>query len=153
MKRKTPGILLLPLLLSLVAAPALAGSSASSASSDGSSASSGSSSTSFEKSSDSSTTKTAMAEGDYRIARIDAAPQRPGALRMTLQAVPGSGAQGEFTLILPEQAVAKAALAQGDVVSARLRPYGVEFAQAATPFFLVLHDAWYDELRNTVVQI
>jgi hypothetical protein len=41
------------------------------------------------------------------------------------------------------------------VVSARNRDYGVEFARADNrqPFFLVLEDAWYQELASNPVTL
>ena len=44
-------------------------------------------------------------------------------------------------------------MAAGQIVAARQRPYGVEFAKGDTgkAFFLVLHDAWYRELQSNAV--
>ena len=46
-------------------------------------------------------------------------------------------------------------LAAGQVVQARHRPYGVEFAKAAdgTAFFLALTDGWLRELQNNPVTL
>lgn len=136
--------------------PALAASSASSASSDGSSASVGSLSTSIEGSSNSSKADK-VAEGDYRIVEIAAADKLPGKMRVTLRAVnPAvSPADGEFVLTLPQEAVQQARLAAGGVVTARQQAYGVQFAAGAPreAFFLVLQDAWYEELRTKAVTL
>ena len=135
------------------AGPALAASSASSASSDGSSASVGSLSTSIEKSSNSSSKADKVAEGDYRIIEVAAADQQPGKMRLTLRAL--NPADGEFVLTLPQQAVQQGRLAVGGMVTARAHAYGVQFA-AGVPreaFFLVLQDAWYEELRTRAVTL
>lgn len=143
----------LALLAGAAALPALAGSSASSASSEGSSASVGSSSTSFEKSSQSSSGETKTTAGDYRIIEMADAAARPGAMRLRLQATADSAT--EFFLYLPREAVAAGRLATGQVVTARDRAYGIEFARAETKqaFFLVLDDASYQELATRPVTL
>lgn len=127
--------------------PCLADSLASSASSAGS-ASSGSLSESINGSSKSSSGETKVAAGDYRVVAVAELADRPGMLRLKLQATAQPGEAGELWLTLPRQALAQRALAAGDVVSARQRPYGVEFARADTreAFFLVLADDWHREL-------
>ena len=134
------------------AGPALAASSASSASSDGSSASVGSLSTSIEKSSNSSKADK-VAEGEYRITQVAAADKQPGKMRLTLRAL--NPADGEFVLTLPQQAVQQGRLAVGGMVTARAHAYGVQFAAGAPreAFFLVLQDAWYEELRTRAVTL
>jgi len=142
----------------LLAGPAPAASSASSAASESASASVGSVSTSFERSSDSSTRGNHVAAGDYRVVEIVAATDRGRAgrtdqMRLKLQAVAGSGAEGEFFLYLPHEALAQGTLVGGAVVGARTRPYGVEFVHGKPPqaFFLLMADDWYRELRTQVV--
>jgi hypothetical protein len=140
----------------LAAAPARAsGSSASSASSDAASASVGSLSTSFETSSKSSTGDKEVAAGDYRLIEVAESTTRPDAVRLKLEAVPGTGATGEFFLHVPRVTAERHAVAAGQVVSARTRPYGVEFALGAPrqAFFLLVDDAWHRELRTTVVTL
>ncbi len=153
MKRQQNRLAPLVLLLAALALPVIAGSSASSASSDSVSTSVGSISTSFEKSSDASSKGDKVAEGEYRIIEVAVAEQRPGAMRLKLQAVAEPGADGEFYLYLPRQALEQGRLAEGQVVTARHRPYGIEFAKSEAPFFLVLQDAWYRELHNKVVTL
>jgi hypothetical protein len=157
MKRFTSSILALSLTASLLAfgTVAQAASSASSASSEGSSASSGSLSTSFESSSGSSSKPDKVAQGDYRVIEVAETAVRPGLLRVKLQAVAGSGAEGEFFLYLAPATVQAGNLATGQVVSARTRPYGVEFAQAATKeaFFLLLADEHFRDTRTKAVSI
>lgn len=142
------------LLFAVAAVPCRAESFASSASSAGS-ASSGSVSDSIEGSSDSSSGKKDVAEGDYRIIEVAEAAQRPGMLRLRLQATGGEGKGDEFFLNLPRQALAEHGLAAGDVVSARHRPYGLEFARSdtRTAFFLVLADNWQRELGSNPVTL
>jgi hypothetical protein len=159
MVRRTPA--LSPLAAAVVALaglalaaplPALAASSASSASSEGSSASSGSVSDSFGASSDSSSKDDKVAEGDYRLVQVAAAEQ-PGRLRLTLEGT--RGAQGRFTLTVPEVTVQQAALALGDTVTARARSFGWEFAAgpAREPFFLVVHDAQMREFATRKIAL
>lgn len=129
-----------------------ASSTASSASSD----SIGSSSDSVRKSSDSSSKGGDVAEGDYKVIEVAAVAERAGMVRMKLQAVaaPADAQEdGEFYLYLPQQAFDSSRLTTGQVVAARHRDYGVEFANADTrrAFFLVLHDAWYRELQSNPV--
>lgn len=153
MSRLHPSILSLALICGLAAGPALAASSASSASSEGSSASVGSLSTSIEKSSASSSKDDKVADGDYRVIEMAAAPQQPGKLRLTLRAV--KAADGEFYLYVPQEAVQQGRLSQGDVVTARQQSYGVQFAAGTPrePFFLVVRDDWYPELRTRPVTL
>jgi hypothetical protein len=96
-----------------------------------------------------------VAAGDYKVIDVAEAAGRPGMLRMTLQPVAEAATDGAFVLYLPAQALVQAPVETGQVVSARTRPYGVEFAQADTgrAFYLVLHDAWYRELQTKVVAL
>ena len=140
-------------MLGAAAGPVLAASSASSASSEGSSASVGSLSTSIEKSSNSSSKGDKVAEGDYRIIEVAAADRQPGKMRLTLRAL--NPADGEFFLTLPQEAVQQGRLVEGVVVTARQHAYGVQFAAGAPreAFFLVLQDAWYQELQTKAVTL
>ena len=150
MKRHT----LIALVITAAAAlPAVAASSASSASSEAGSASVGSLSTSIEGSSNSSSGDRKTAAGEYKLLDVAEAPARPGTLRLTLQAVPGSGADGEFYLYVPRQTVQQHALATGAVIRAEARPYGLQFAAADRAFFLAVHDEWLNELRTTPVAL
>lgn len=131
---------------------ARAESFASSASSAGS-ASSGSVSDSIEGSSDASSDDDEVAEGNYRIVEVAEFTERPGMLRLKLQAA--DDASRAFFLSLPRQTLAQRGLARGDMVSARHRPYGLEFAHANTreAFFLVLADDWHRELESHPVTL
>ena len=133
-------------------APAGAASSAVTSAVDSLSTSVDSLSRSLRKSSDSSS-KTVVGQGDYTV--IQVAEDTSGSQAVTLQAVPGTGAVGEFTLRVPDKAVQQGALAVGQVVRARERPYGLEFARADTQvaFLLLLDDAWYRELQSVPVTL
>lgn len=135
--------------------PAEADSSASSSVSDSVSTSVGSISTSFNKSSDSSSKGDKTAAGDYKVIEVAEAPGRPDTQRVRLQAVADASAEGGFFLYLPRPAAAQARLAPGQVITARERPYGLEFGRAGggEAFFLALEDTWYRELQTRVVRL
>ncbi len=134
-------------------APALAASSAASSASESLSTSVGSVSDSFKNSSESSDRPNRTADGDYKVIEVAAAHQRPETLRLKLQPADGTGEA--FELYLPQKAADVGGVAVGQVVSARNRDYGVEFARADNrlPFFLVLEDAWYQELASNPVTL
>ena len=140
------------LLLGVAASlPCAADSLASSASSAGS-ASIGSLSDSIHDTSHSSTHK--VAEGDYRIIDI-ADAERPNTLTLKMQHVAQAGDEGVIYLDVPRPALADRAAKVGDVVGARQRPYGYEFAWADTgvAFFLVLAADWQREIDPRPVQL
>jgi hypothetical protein len=143
----------LAVVLGTAALPVQAASTAASSASEGASASVGSVSTSFETSSDSSSKKDKVAAGDYKVIEVAALAERPGMLRMKLQPVADATDSNAFFLYLPEQVLAQSPVAAGQVVAARTRAYGMEFAKAETgkAFFLVLEDAWYRELQSNAV--
>lgn len=135
--------------------PAQAESFASSASSAGS-ASSASISDSLSSSSDSSDGNDKVAAGEYRVIHLAQAPNKPDTTRMTLRAsAEGAGQVREFTLDVPNRALAERAIGTGDAVQVSQRVYGYEFAHADTrrAFFLALQDDWYDELGSRKVVI
>ena len=145
----------LALLAGALALPAGAGSLVTSSAAGGSSASSAASSAS-ESSKDSSTSSSnnnRVAEGPYKIVDIVAVADRPGTVRLRLQALADPGPAGEWLLDLPEQTAGQSRLATGQTVTARQRPYGTEFARADTDkaFFLVLNDDWSRELASNPV--
>jgi hypothetical protein len=143
--------LFLAMIASAAAAPAWADSVASSASSAGS-ASSGSISDSIGGSSNSSNKDKRVAAGDYRVIDIAQAPDKANTTRLTLRAA--AGAQ-EFTLDVPDRALAARRIGAGEIVQVKGRVYGFEFAHADTqqPFFLALQDDWYRELGSRQVTI
>lgn len=155
MKTLKLGLCPLAVVLMALASPARAASSAASASSEGASASVGSVSTSFEKSSASSRKGKDVAAGEYRVIDVAAAADRPGHVRLQLQALAAGAEDNDVVLILPQAAAAQALVAVGEQVSVLQRPYGLEFARADTQqaFFLVLHDNWYRELQTKALSI
>jgi hypothetical protein len=143
-------------LLAALAAPSLGwASSATSSASDSVSTSVGSLSKSIENSSNSSSKKNEVAAGDYRIIEVAAVPERPGKLRLTLQAIAAPGEEGGFYLYLPQEVVQQAQLVAGNTVKALARDYGLAFAKEQTPqpFFLVMKDDWHQELQSNVVAL
>jgi hypothetical protein len=141
-------------LLGLAAsAPCLADSLVSSASSAGS-ASVGSLSDSLHGSSNSSSRDDKnVSEGDYRIVEVALLGERAGMRRLKLQPVAPQGEAGEIALDVLQKALGEPALAPGDVVAARHRAYGLEFARGEPreAFFLVLADDWLRELEPHAV--
>ncbi len=152
--RQTP-LVPVALLLAALAMPAMAASSTSSAASDSASSAASSGSDSLKKSSDSSTKTNTAAAGDYEVMAVTAAAERPGTLRMTLQAVADRSAEGEYFLYVPQQTVDRSSLAAGQIVTARARPYGLEFAKGGTgqAFFLVLNDDWSADLPSHAISL
>jgi hypothetical protein len=136
------------LLSAALSMPVLAASSTASSASEGASSAASSGSKSLEASSGSSTKGDKVAAGDYRIIDVAAAADRPGMVRVHLQA-----AADDFYLVLPEQAFEKSQLTAGQKVTARQHAYGLEFANQQTQqaFFLVLSDEWYRELDSKAV--
>ena len=136
------------LLSAALAVPVFAASSTASSASEGASSAASSGSKSLEASSGSSTKGDKVAAGDYKIIGVAAAADRPGMVRVHLQA-----AADDFYLVLPEQAFEKSQLTTGHVVTAREHAYGLEFANQQTQraFFLVLSDEWYRELDSRPV--
>ncbi|KAB8044698.1 hypothetical protein [Janthinobacterium aquaticum] len=134
-----------------VACNANADSFVSSASSAGS-ASSGSVSDSLNGSSNSSSRDNKVANGPYRIIDIAAVAGRDGMTRLTLQTDAG---KQPVLLDLPQVALDKQQLAQGDMIYAQNRAYGIEFSRNDTraAFFLVLADDWYGELATRPVSM
>lgn len=145
----------LALLGTTMAAPVWADSFASSASSAGS-ASLGSISDSIGNSSRASSPDNRTADGDYRVIEVAEVDAKAGLLQLTLQATQGEA--HEFTLKLPREALGSKGITVGDLVHARNRPYGLEFARTTDArtreaFFLVLADAWHKELDSRAVAL
>jgi len=133
--------------------PALADTTLSASVSDSISTAVGSVSTSLKKSSQSSTKDDKVAAGDYKVVEMVAVTDQPGLVRLKLQALADAGPEGAFDLILPQKTVEVNQVAAGTVVTARSRPYGMEFAtgEARQAFFLVLEDQWFRELATRPV--
>jgi type IV secretory pathway TrbL component len=145
--------LFLAMIASAAAAPAWADSIASSASSAGSK-SSGSISDSIGGSSNSSTKDKRVAAGEYRVIDVAQAPSKANTTRLTLRAAAGGVAQ-EFTLDVPNRALAQRGVHTGELVQVSERVYGYEFAyvDSKQPFFLALQDNWYRDLASRQVTI
>jgi hypothetical protein len=156
MNRRLLQTLVPPLVAALSLAltlPSQAASSTSSAISESIGTSVGSLSTSVEKSSRSSTKAVAQLEGDYTVTAVAALEERPGLLRLALQAKNVDAEDGDIYLYVPAATVAQARLQVGHGVTATTRPYGTEFAttEGKQAFFLVLKDDWSRELNNQAV--
>jgi hypothetical protein len=139
-------------LASAISLPTSADSLSASTASDSLSTSMAGLSDSVSNSSTSASPGQHRADGDYRVIDVAEVPDRPGLLRLHLQPL-AQGVDGTVDLTLPREAVAAGHVAQGGVVSALPRPYGIEFA-TGTPhaaFFLALDDAWMREMRSTPV--
>ena len=113
----------------------------------------GSASTSLQGSSNSASGRDKVAAGNYKIITVAADGDDPAMLRLTLQAQAGAGDAPALVLRLPQVAWAGSGLASGHTITARHRPYGLEFAQARSgqAFFLVLDDDWQRELQSRQV--
>ena len=147
-------LLITAVLAAGVTAQARADSFASSASSAGS-ASSGSISTSLNGSSNSSSNNDKIANGAYRIDRVEQlaqAPGRPGMVRLSMRA---EQVDQKLTLDLPAAVFDQQHLGRGDLVDVQRRDYGFQFARNDTrsAFFLVLADDWHDELAARPVTL
>ena len=139
----------------LTTPPVMALSSTASSASEGASASVGSLSDSVKGSSNSSSGDAKVAAGDYKIIEVLAMTDAPGTVQLKLQSVAQAGAAGELLLQVPQRTLDQAGLAAGQLITARQRPYGVEFAKAAdgAAFFLALSDGWLRELQNNPVTL
>lgn len=163
MKPTLKSLLPTGVLLACVALPAGAASSAASSASDSVATSVGSLSGSLVQSSNSSSKGQQVADGDYRIIEIARDESRPGMVRLKLvasdaaqpQSPAGTDEPAAFELIISQQVVVKAGLTQGATISAKQRPYGLEFAegQPRRAFFLALRDEWYRDLQSTPVAL
>lgn len=133
---------------------AQADSLASSASSAGS-ASSGSISTSLNGSSNSSKRDNRVANGAWRIDRIEPLAQTRGGAQMVRLSMQAEQVDQQLTLDLPAAVFARENLGRGDLVDVQQRDYGFQFARNDTrsAFFLVLADDWHDELAARPVTL
>lgn len=135
------------LALAAATAPAWAGSFASSASSAGSASLDGSSNSIEGSSQSSSDDKTALVQdGAYRVTTVT--PNEQGdTVRLGLMPQDMAGAEA-FVLNVPVGAFGGQLPVVGEVLQAQRRDYGVQFARAEQPFYLVLADAWNAELQS-----
>jgi len=107
---------------------------------------------SISRASKSSSNAVNVAEGDYRIVDVAMAEGQPGKMRLTLQATAKPDDAGLY-LFVPRNDYDHAALADGQIVTAAKRPYGMAFSKAQTgqPFAVVLEQGWLKELSLHVV--
>jgi len=152
MKFVGQSLLLSAALVAFASAPTLAGGLAASSAAGGSSASSASMG-SADKSSDSATKTMAEINGPYRIVEVTPMPERPGTLRVKLQAA--ASADDVVQIYVPQKTLERNGLGAGKMVTAHQRPYGVEFARTDTnqAFFLLLADDWHKELSSNPVTL
>jgi hypothetical protein len=120
----------------------LAASSAASSVSDSLTQSSASISDSLTDSSHSSSPANRQAQGDYKVIEMAAVADHPDYVELHLQPVSTNTAGEEIYLRLPRVAAEQGHVANGAVVTALQRPYGIEFAanQPRAAFFLALAD-------------
>jgi hypothetical protein len=142
--------------LASVATSSMAASSATSLLYQSIGTSVGSLSDSVTRSSNGSSQGGRVAGGQYKLLEVASAPDRPEFVLLKMQALPATEAAiatGELVLALPKAAFEKSGLLAGDVIAAREKAYGVEFANGKTQraFFLVLNDDTYRELASTPV--
>lgn len=144
-------ILACALALAAASGPTLADSIVTAGSSVGSSASSAGSaslkgsSNSIEGSSSSRGDKTAMVhDGTYRVTAVTP-DEQAATVRIGLVPQAMAGAEA-FVLNVPVGAFGGQVPTTGELLQAQRRPYGVQFARADRPFYLVLADAWNAEL-------
>lgn len=158
--------LLAATVLSLAAGAAFAESFASSASSAASD-SVGSLSNSISGSSNASSGDKKTAAGTYRIEQMAELAHKPGHVRLHLQALHTTGAAGALQLDLPRAAVQRQGVVAQGTIELRARPYGMEVAHAGlqapagtataapqhTAFFLLLDDAWLQDMHTRAVTL
>ena len=137
------------------AIPALAASTAGSSASDSASSAASSASDSLKNSSGGSSKATGVTQGDYKITDVAVAADRPGTMRLTLQAVAETSPTGEFFLYVPTRLFDQGELNVGQTIAARTRPYGVEFAKGERreAFLFVLDDEVFRELNSVAVAL
>lgn len=134
--------------------------STSSATSSASSASVGSSSDSLGASSESSSkTEKKVAEGLHTVVAVVDLPQQPDRVQLRLRAADtttatNGEAPAEWLLTLPRETVARAQLANGQLLLVQHRVYGMALStptEQHAPFYLVLDDTWHRELDSHAV--
>jgi hypothetical protein len=146
------------LVLLACAAPlsCLAESSVTSVVSDSLSRSSASISDSITGSSHSSSPDNRQVKGDYKVIDMADVGDRPGLVELHLQRVAAEATAGdEIYLRVPRAAADQGHLANGAIVTALQRPYGIEFAanQPRAAFFLALADDVASDLKMAPVTL
>jgi hypothetical protein len=146
------------LVLLACAAPlsCLAESSVTSVVSDSLSRSSGSISDSITGSSHSSSPDNRQVKGDYKVIDMADVGDRPGLVELHLQRVAAQATAGdEIYLRVPRAAADQGHVANGAIVTALQRPYGIEFAanQPRAAFFLALADDVASDMKMAPVTL
>ena len=130
----------------------LAASSVGSSVSDSLEQSSGSVSDSLKGSSHSSSPDNKQVKGDYKVIDMAELADKPGYVELHLQPV----AAGEtIYLRVPRAAAEQGHVANGAIVTAMQRPYGIEFAanQPRAAFFLALADDVVRDMKMAPVTL
>jgi hypothetical protein len=146
----------LALAAAALAGPCRAESSIASSASDSLSRSSASISDSITGSSHASSPDNRQARGDFKVIEMAAVDGKPDMVRLRLQPVAATAtADDEIQLLLPREAAAHGRVADGTIVTALPRPYGIEFAtgQPHAAFFLALADDWQQELKSAPLSL
>jgi hypothetical protein len=134
----------------------LAESSVTSVLSDSISRSVGSISDSITGSSHASSPDNRQVKGDYKVIDMAQVADRPGFVELHLQKVVADTTDAnEIYLRLPRAAVDQVRIADGAVVTALQRPYGIEFAarQPRAAFFLALADDVARDMKMAPVSL
>ena len=125
-------------------------SSVTSLASDSLSRSSGSVSDSITGSSHASSPDNKQVKGDFKVIDMAEVADRPGFVELHLQRVAANTtAADEIYLKVPRVAADQGHIANGAIVTALQRPYGIEFAanQPRAAFFLALADDYVRDLK------
>jgi hypothetical protein len=130
----------------------LAASSVGSSVSDSLTQSSGSISDSLKGSSNSSSPDNRQVKGDYKVIDMAEVADKPGFVELHLQPV---AAGAEIWLRVPRAAAEQGHVADGAIVTALQRPYGIEFAanQPRAAFFLALADDYVRDMKMAPVTL
>ena len=130
----------------------LAASSVGSSVSDSLTQSSGSISDSLKGSSNSSSPDNRQVKGDYKVIDMAEVADKPGFVELHLQPV---AAGDEIWLRVPRAAAEQGHVADGAIVTAMQRPYGIEFAadQPRAAFFLALADDYVRDMKMAPVTL
>jgi hypothetical protein len=152
--------LMIPLVITLAttATSSMAASAATSSIYDSISTLVGSLSNSVNRSSNGSSNAGGVAGGEYKLLEVATASELPGMVHLKMQALAAKNdgpANAELILTLPLTAFEKSGLVAGDLIAAKARTYGMEFANAKNKaaFFLVLNDEVYRELVSNPVAL
>lgn len=96
-----------------------------------------------------------VAEGDYKVVDVAQAQDASGRMRLTLQPVASVDDQDDIYLYVQGDQYARVHPRLGDIVSAKMRPYGAAFFMQGKgdPFVLVFRDGWSDQIQAQPVTL